>query len=96
MKITFKAKVQTMHTVDNTPLYDFIAVPEFKRSHVDMNAARNHPKYGGYANSDLFPSMLARIRKDVLNGRAYLRINDLPANVKVDASGFLASVTIEV
>ena len=96
MKISFRAKVQTMHAMDDTPLYDFIAVPEFKRSHVDMEAARNHPKYGGYANSDLFPGMLARIRKDVLNGRAYLRMNELPANVTVDAGGFLAQVTITV
>ena len=96
MKITFRTKVQTMHDMDDTPLYDYIAVPEFKRSHVDMAAARNHPKYGGYANSDLFPGMLARIRRDVLNGRAYLRLNELPGNVTVDASGFLARVTIEV
>jgi hypothetical protein len=96
MKITFRTKVQTMHDMDDVPLYDYIAVPEFKRSHVDMAAARSHPKYGGYANSDLFPGMLARIRRDVLNGRAYLRLNELPGNVTVDASGFLARVTIEV
>jgi hypothetical protein len=94
MKIEFKAKVQTMYNVDDTPAYDYIAVPEFKRSHVDMAAARNHPKYGGLANSDLFPGVLARIRKDVLNGRAYLRVCDLPANVTVDTSGFLAKVTV--
>jgi hypothetical protein len=61
-----------------------------------MSAARQHPKYGAYANSDLFAGMLARIRRDVLNGRAYLRLNELPGNVTVDASGFLACVTIEV
>jgi hypothetical protein len=96
MRIEFKAKVQTMHDMDDTPLYDYVAVPEFKRSHVDMNAARQHAKYGSYANSDLFPGMLARIRKDLLNGRAFLRLSDLPPNVTIDTSGFLARVSIEV
>jgi hypothetical protein len=96
MKIEFKTKVQTMRTVDDAPLYDYVEVPVFKRSHVDMAAARNHPKYGGYANSDLFLGMLARIRRDVLSGRAFLRLSELPDNVTVDASGFLARVTVQV
>jgi len=96
MQVTFKTKVQTMYALDDTPLYQYVAVPEFKRSHVDMAAARKHPEFGGLANSDLFPGVLARIRRGVLNGRAWLRLDELPANVTVDASGFLARVTINV
>lgn len=95
MQIKFKAKMQTMHDMDDTPLYDYIEVPTFKRSHVDMNAARQHPKYGSYANSDLFPAMLARIRRELLDGRAYLHLDQLPENVTV-TPGFLHTVTIKV
>lgn len=96
MKIEFKAKPQTVHDMDGTALYQFVVVPELKRSHVDMHAARMHPKFGGLANSDLFPGVLARIRRDVLNGAAYLRLDALPANIIVDTSAFLAKVTIDV
>jgi hypothetical protein len=96
MRIEFKAKTQTMYDMEDSPLYTFVVVPEFKRTHVDMNAARKHPKHGGYANSDLFPSMLARIRKEILDGHAYLRLDSLPDNVSIDTSGFLAKITIEV
>lgn len=95
MYIKFKAKMQTMHDMDDTPLYDYVEVPTFKRSHVDMNAARQHPTYGAYANSDLFLGMLARIRSGLLDGRAYLRLDQLPENVTV-TPGFLCTITIEV
>lgn len=94
--ITFKAKAETIFDMDDTPLYDYIIVPQFGRRHCDMAAFRVHPKYGGLANSDLFQGVLNKIRKDTLNGRAWLRLDQLPENVKVDRSKFLAVVTIEV
>lgn len=95
MQIKFKAKVQTMYDMDDAPLYDYIVVPTLTRNHVDMNAARRHPRYGAYANSDLFLGMLKRIRSELLNGGAYLRLDQLPDNVTV-TPGFLRTVTIEV
>jgi hypothetical protein len=96
MKIQFKSKMQAVYNMDDTVAYQYVAVPTFKRSHVDMNAARNHPKYGSYANSDMFPGMLARIRKDLIQGSLGIRMDRLPDNVTVDTSGFLANVTIDV
>jgi hypothetical protein len=96
MRIQFKAKIQEVLNMDDTVAYQYVSVPVLKRSHVDMNAARNHPKYGGYANSDMFPGMLARIRSDLIKGSLGLRMDRLPENVVVDTSGFLANVTIEV
>jgi hypothetical protein len=96
MKIEFKAKLQTMFSVDDTPLYQYVVVPEIKRTHVDMAAARQHPKFGGYANSDMFPGMLARIRRDILGGDAWLRLDRLPPNVEIDTTGFLAKVSVDV
>jgi hypothetical protein len=93
--IKFKAKVQTMYSMDDVPLYQFVQVPEFKRSHCDMNAFRKHDKYGAYANSDLFAGMLARIRKDRFSG-AMLRLDQIPECVTVDATGFLVTVTFDV
>lgn len=85
-QIRFKAKVRN----------GFLDVPAFNRSHCDMAAFRQHPRYGVVANSYLFPNALARIRRDLLGSRTCLRLDALPANVTVDQSGFLASVTIEV
>ena len=93
--ITFKGKIQTMHAVDDTPLYDFIQVPTFARRHCDIPAFRTHPRYGVLANSDLFLGVLAKIRRDTFKGRP-LRLDDMPDGVTVDRSGFLAVVTLTV
>lgn len=47
-QIQFKAKVQTMHNVDNSVAYSYLQVPEFGRKHCDMSAFRSHQKYGAY------------------------------------------------
>lgn len=93
--ITFKAKIRTVYNVDDTPAFDDITVPQLQRRHCDMPSWRKHPKFGGLANSDLLPNILTRIRRDIApNGT--IRLDRLPDNVTVDASGFLAIVTIEV
>lgn len=91
--IKFKAKVRTMYNVDDTVAYQYIEVPEFTRSHCDMNEFRKHDKF--YANSDLFPAILRRIKRDVFGGK-HLRLDAVPPNVTVDTSKFLAVVTVEV
>lgn len=92
--IQFKGKVETVYNADNSIAYTRIKIPEFKRSHCDMAAFRSHPKYGSYANSDLFPNMLGRIRADLGN---YIRLDrELPRNVTVNPEKFLYSVTVEV
>lgn len=93
--ITFKAKVQTMYNMDDTEAYKFISVPQFKTSHADRESFRKHPKYSGLVNSDLFQNVLSRIRRDTIKNDM-VRLDQLPANVSVDASGFLAVVTITV
>lgn len=95
-KIQFKAKVQTVHFSDTSRNYEYLRVPELDRKHCDMRAFRSHPKYRGYANSDLFKGMLKRIRKEVFAGSDILKLSAIPAQVTVDTSGFLAIVTIEV
>lgn len=61
-----------------------------------MPAFRKHPKFGGFANSQLFPNMLSRIRRDITNAGGWIRLDRLPENVTIDESGFLAVVKIEV
>jgi len=95
MKIQFKGKIREMSNVDGSLAYRYIDVPEFKRAHVDMNAARRHPKYGSWANSDLFPGMLRRIRRDIFGG-TMLRLDSVPEGVVIDESTFLATVTVSV
>lgn len=94
--ITFKAKAAREVTRDNvaTGVY-IIPVPTLTRGHCDMAAFRNHPKYGGLANSDLFGSALTRISRDTFKWQR-IRTDEVPPNVTVDLSGFLAVVTVEV
>lgn len=94
-QISFRAKVETLRYVDNTVASVRIKVPELKRSHCDMAAFRVHPKYGSYANSDLFPAILKRIRAEKFGGD-YLKMDRIPEGVSVDQSGFLATVTVDV
>ena len=93
--IVFKTKVREIVNVDGSHAWHYVNVPTFQRKHCDMHAFRFHPKYGAYANSDLFQNVLSRIRESMFpNGT--LRLDRIPENVTVDDSGFLAEVTVSV
>ena len=92
--IKFKAKAYDVRNVDGSLAFSAVNVPTLTRSHCDMNAFRSHPKFGGLANSDLFPNVLSRIKLDRLGER--IRFDKIPEGVTVDASGFLAIVTVNV
>ena len=94
-KIMFKAKLRTLYNLDDTVAYQYVSVPVLTRAHCDMNAFRSHPRYGAYANSGLFPLMLAEIRSDRFP-LGILRLDDIPAGVTVDAGGFLAKISFDV
>lgn len=93
-KITFKGKIETLRYIDNTIASVRIKVPTLERRHCDMHAFRTHPKYGAYANSDLFTGMLARIKREKLGD--FIKLDAIPECVMVDQTGFLAVVTIDV
>jgi hypothetical protein len=92
--ISFRAKPETVYTMDGAPAFQRIRVPVLTRAHCDMAAFRKHPKYGGLANSDLFKNVLARLRRDFTGD--YIRLDRVPEGVTLDTSGFLATVTLEV
>ena len=93
--ITFKGKFKDVYSVDDTLAYSYFTIPKLDRRHCDMAAFRIHAKYGAYANSDMFSSMLARIVATLFpSGR--IRTNEaMPDNVTV-THGFLSTITIEV
>lgn len=93
--ITIKGKVRKMYNMDDTLAYEYIDIPELDHKHCDMAAFRQHPKYGSYANSDLFKGMLRRIKSDTFRG-GFLKLHEVPEGVTVDASGFLAVVSFDV
>lgn len=97
-RIEFKAKAQAVYNPDDTLAYHAVRVPKLERRHCDMAAFRTHPKYGGLANSDLFPDILARIRRDVfgLKHTDHLRLDQIPDGVMVNRSGFLTEISVEV
>ena len=95
-RITFRTKPVAEIMPDNSDTGVFIVyVPEITRKHCDMPAFRSHPKHGGFANSTLFPSILKRVRKDFAP-YGHIRTDAIPANVKIDRSGFLWTVTVDV
>lgn len=92
--IEFRAKPEPLHYAgEDEPRYMRVKVPILDRNHCDMNAFRLHPKYGAYANSSLFPAMLARIRADRLGN--YIDLSDIPDGVTVK-EGFLFTVSISI
>lgn len=93
--VSFKAKIETIYNVDDTVAYRRIKVPTITRRHCDMHAFRTHRKYGGFANSDLFASVLVRALKTAGVG-GYLRLDALPDAVTVNEQAFLALVRIEL
>lgn len=93
-EIVFRAKIEDVFDCEtNKVTFRRIKVPVLKRSHCDMQAFRMSRAFGSYANSDLFPSILGRVRSSIAKD-GYLRLDWLPENVSVDTSGFLAKVTI--
>ncbi len=95
-QIQFKGKVKHVRYADGSHAFDYIAIPELDRKHCDMAAFRSHPKYGGFANSDMFKGILSRIKVQKFGSlTTMLKLNAIPEGVNVDTSGFLAVVTFD-
>ena len=94
--ITVRAKVQERRYADGTLSKRYVQLPALARKHCDMPAFRAHPRFGSYANSDLFGGMLTRIKREVAGESGAIDLANIPSNVRVDESGFLAVITIEV
>lgn len=92
-RIEFKTKVHEIKYADGTTR-SLVKVPTLKRSHCNMEEFRKHPRHGRIANSDLFPNVLAWVRKNKLGECFYL--DCVPEGVTVDTSGYLALVSIDV
>jgi len=93
--VRFKAKPESIYNMDDSLAWVQIKVPKLEKRHCDMSAFRSHPKFSGFANSDMFPAMLRRAAKAAGIGDTIRFDRPLPEGVKVDCSGFLAVVTIE-
>jgi hypothetical protein len=87
--IRYKTKVKYMYG-DNDEKIPYIEFKrEVKRADCSM---RRHERT--YYNSDLFPSMLNRVHKQLTNNKEWCRLTDLPEHISIDTSKFLAVVTI--
>jgi hypothetical protein len=93
--VQFKSKVNKVYEMDGTLAYEYLQVPKLTRSHCDMHAFRMHKRFGSYANSDLFQSMLTRAVAQQ-GVKITIRLDRIPPTVTIDTSGFLAKVSIEV
>jgi len=82
-------------SVTSEEYYERIKVPALKRSHCDIKAFYKDKKYSGWVNCDFFISILERSLSK-LGIREYIRLDQIPETVKIDTSGFLATVTIDI
>ncbi len=94
-KVEFKSKVRKVYNVDDTLAYCYLDVPELNRQHVNMSEFRQHPKFGPYANSDLFPSMLRRAA-EALGVKDRIKMDAIPAGVAINTRNFLAVVSFDL
>ncbi len=95
-RVSFRGKVEQIYNPDNTLAYERIKVPKVVRRHCDMDAFRQHARFGGFANSDLFHAMINGFLRRQLGIGDYIRLDQVPAAVAVDRSAFLAAVTITI
>lgn len=94
--ISFKGKAEDVHDADTDEVsYRRIRVPALDRRHCDMSAFRKHPNFARFANSTMFPAVIAGALKNIgVHAGGYIRFDQLPDGVSVDSSGFLTRITI--
>jgi len=98
--VTFKGKIRTRHYADGAFAYQYITVPSINSSHYDKQDFFEHPKLAAIANSDLMKPAINKMVKTKLFPNLIttkeLRLDRIPDGVNVDASGFLATVTVDL
>lgn len=92
--ITIKAKKFTVYNMDNSIAYTAIKIPRIKTNHCDMNAMRQHKKFGAYANSNMFEQMINAHVKN-LGLPEVLKLNEIPEFLTVK-DGFFTIISFEV
>jgi hypothetical protein len=93
--VTFKAKPETVYNMDGTPAWTWVKVPALTRKHCDMDAFRRDKAFSGFANSDMFPAMLARAVK-AAGVREHIRLDQVPECATITPSALLYTVTLDV
>ena len=70
-------------------------MPTLTQTHCDMGAFRTHSTYGTYANSDIFPNILARVRGRMFGERNSLYLDAIPEGVTTEpiGNGFMMKVS---
>jgi len=94
-RVTFKAKPETVYNFDGTPAFTWIKVPALSAKHCDMSAFRRDPVFGGFANSDILPGILARAL-NVAGIGSHIKLDSIPACVTVTPGPLLSVVSIEL
>lgn len=95
MRIEFKTKVHDVREQTGDLAWQYVRVPKITKAHCDMTQFRQSKRFRGLANTDIFLGVLAKeLRK--IGIEKMLRLDDLPTEVSVDSSGFLAVVKIDL
>lgn len=94
MQIVFKTKFKPVRYVDGSRAHEGASLPKQLSPYADKDAFRRSRRFGSYANSDLFESLLQREMKR-LGVPGYLKLGQLPECVTVE-TGFMSTVTIHI
>ena len=94
LTITFTVKMKPVYFVDGSLAWEGAPLPKKLASYADRDAFRQSRRFGAYANSDLFESILQREVKR-LGVSSYLKLGQLPECVTVETA-FMSTVTIAI
>ena len=89
--VSFKTKIRQIENADGSKS-DYV---EYKRQ-VARTDCNLRPHEHTYYNSDLFLPMLNAAYKKVIQNKAWVKLSDLPPEVNIDKSDFLAEVTVKL
>lgn len=76
----------------------FVKIPSLGKNHAeDLNSLRNHPKIGGFINSNMADGIIKRYVKNELkiSNPGLVNINDLPPNMEIAKLRFLITFRIK-
>lgn len=97
MKIlaTYNAKIRVGEVAGRDATARYVRVLKLvRRHHLNLPVLRVHSRWGGLANSDLMPGIIAGLLAKAAIGRAWFDLDALPPMIRVepDKGSFMASV----
>lgn len=90
--ITFKTKIKSMSYAGETENIPYINY----KVNISKNDCNLRPCDHDWYNSDMFNHMLKNAYRKAIRGKTWVKLSELPDNVTIDTSKFMAVVTVHI